>query len=97
VLDEGRLAAADLPDDRDHHALVPDMVERGQPLRQDLALDSEDLGLTGADGHHDEHRAAVSSSVGQTKKQRCDLCFVCPARPVPPVLPTGNVHAGHRK
>ena len=22
---------------------------------------------------------------GQTKKQRSDLCFVCPARPVPPV------------
>jgi len=36
-------------------------------------------------------------SVGQTKKQRSHLCFVRPARPVPPVLSTGNVHAGHRK
>ena len=96
-IDQHRLASADLPDHGDHRSLVADMIEGRQPLGQDLALDSEDLGLTGADGHHDEHRGAVSSSVGQTKKQRCDLCFVCPARPVPPVLATGNVHAGHRK
>ena len=67
-----------------------DVVERGQPLGQDLALDAEDLGLAGADGHHDEHRARVSlsrlrRSCGQTKKQRSDLCFARPTRPVPPV------------
>ena len=56
ALDQDRLAAADLADHRDHDALLPDVVERRQPLGQDLALDSEDLGLAGADGHHDEHR-----------------------------------------
>ena len=40
---------------------APDVLERGHPLGQDLALDPEDLGLAGADGHHDEHRARVSS------------------------------------
>ena len=82
------LRGADLADDRDDDPLRARVVERRHALGQDLALDAEDLGLAGADGHHDEHRAAVSlgrSVVGQTKKQRSDLCFVRPARPVPPV------------
>ena len=79
--------------------LGADVVERRQALGQDLALDAEDLGLGGADGHHHEHRAAVSSSVGRhkTKKQRSGLCFVCPARPVPRGLSDRERHAGHRK
>ena len=41
--------------------LGADVIERRQALGQDLALDAEDLGLAGADGHHHEHRVAVSS------------------------------------
>ena len=51
---------------------VADVVERRQPLGEDVALDAEDLGLAGAAGHHDEHRA-VALLVGrsaETKKQR---------------------------
>ena len=60
---------ADLADDRDDDVVGADVVVRGQALGQDLALDAEDLGLGGAGGHHDEHRAAVSSSVGRPNKK----------------------------
>ena len=93
------LRLADLAHDRDHDMVDVLVVERRQTLSQDPALDSQDLGLAGAGGHHDEHRAVVSSlvEVGQTKKQRSGLCFVRPARPVPSVSVTEDVHAGHRK
>ncbi len=68
LLEEGRPARTDLADDRDDRPLRPDMVERRQALGQDPALDAEDLGLAGADGHHDEHRARVSS-VGRPNKK----------------------------
>ena len=99
AVEQHRLARPDLADDRDDDAARADVVERRQAFRQDLALHAEDLGLGGADGHHDEHRARVSlvGRPGQTKKQRSCLCFVRPARPVPPVLVTENHHAGHRK
>ncbi len=86
-VDQDRLARADLADHRDHRPPGADVIERGQSLGQDLALDPEDLGLAGADGHHDEHRARVSSvarrSFGQTKKQRSNLCLARPTRRVP--------------
>ena len=85
TLEQGRPARADLADDGDRRPLGADVIERRQALGEDLALDAEDLGLGGADGHHHEHRVGVSS-VGrpaQTKKQRSRLCLVCPARPVP--------------
>ena len=65
LLEEGRPARADLADDRDHRPLRADVVERGQTLGQDPALDAEDLRLAGTDCHHDEHRGAVSSSIGR--------------------------------
>ena len=48
LLEQGRLAAADLADDRDDDVIAPGVVERRQTLGQDPALDAEDLGLAGA-------------------------------------------------
>ena len=58
-----------------------------RPSDRIVALDAKDLGLTGADGHHDEHRGGglLVGRSGQTKKQRSCLCLVRPARPVPSV------------
>jgi hypothetical protein len=81
---------AHLADHGDHRVVIGHVIERRHPLGQDLALDPEDLGLRGACGHHDEHllvspSIGCSGSFGQTKKQRSDLCLVCPTRLVPPV------------
>ena len=68
--------------------LRADMVERRHPLGQDLALDAEDLGLAGADGHHDEHLLGLSQSVRSVpakQKSRGLTSASLPARPVPPV------------
>ena len=69
LLEQDRLARPDLADDRDDRAARADMVERRQALGQDPALDAEDLGLAGADGHHDEHRGG-SLLVGRPAKQK---------------------------
>ena len=64
---------------------APTWLERRQPLGQDLALDPEDLGLAGADGHHDEHRARVSSVVRAKQKSRGPTSASLARHDVPPV------------
>ena len=99
-VDEDGLARPDLADDGDDGLRGPDMVERRQPLGQDLALDAQDLGLGGADGHHDEHRGTVSSSdstVESNKKAEVLPLLRLPGTTRAPGLATENLHAGLRK
>ena len=97
-IEQDRLAVADLADDGDDRPLGADVVERGQALGEDLALDSEDLGLAGGRGHHDEHRGR-GLLVGRSAKQKSrGLTSASFARHDPcPRSVTGNHHAGHRK
>ena len=90
-------AEPDFADDRDHEALLALVLVGREALGQDVALDPDDLGFAGGDGHHHEHQSILSLVVVvEPRKKQRSKPLLHPGTTRAPGSGSGSDHAGHR-